>query len=141
MDLDAFKSINDRFGHAVGDRALRDVARAMRGAIRPYDSCVRYAGDEFVIVLSGCGAAEADIKRLELQRVLDELHFEVQAGTRRVARRQLRDGFVPSDGDTYEITARDRRPPHVPGQGRDGSPRTRPTRPSDDASGRPAAVC
>ena len=82
MDIDEFKSINDRFGHPVGDRALRDVARAMRGAIRPYDSCVRYAGDEFVIVLSGCGPAAAELKRLELQQVLDELHFEAMPGAR-----------------------------------------------------------
>ena len=68
LDLDDFKSINDRFGHPVGDRALRDIARAMRGAIRPYDSCVRYAGDEFVIVLPGCGPEAANLKRIELQR-------------------------------------------------------------------------
>src|ERR1700674_4775956 len=47
MDLDRFKEINDRYGHQAGDRALRDVAGALRAVIRPYDICVRYAGDEF----------------------------------------------------------------------------------------------
>jgi putative nucleotidyltransferase with HDIG domain len=55
MDLDNFKEINDTYGHHVGDRALRDVASVLRQGIRPYDICVRYAGDEFIVVLSGCG--------------------------------------------------------------------------------------
>ena len=111
MDLDAFKSINDRFGHPVGDRALRDVARAMRSAIRPYDSCVRYAGDEFVIVLSGCGPAAADIKRLELQRVLDDLHFEATPGHVVSLGGSFGMASFPSDGDTYEslLATADRR--------------------------------
>jgi diguanylate cyclase (GGDEF)-like protein/putative nucleotidyltransferase with HDIG domain len=103
LDLDAFKPINDRFGHAAGDRALREVARALRGAIRPYDSCVRYAGDEFVIVLSGCGAAEAEIKRLELQRALEELHIEVRPGEQLPLGGSFGIASFPADGDTHEI--------------------------------------
>ena len=56
MDLDNFKDINDTYGHHVGDRALRDVAGVLRTGIRPYDICVRYAGDEFIVVLSGAAA-------------------------------------------------------------------------------------
>src|SRR5207249_3861542 len=73
MDLDNFKEINDTFGHHVGDRALRDIATVLRAGIRPYDVCVRYAGDEFIVVLAGCGADEAERKRLELQRAVDGL--------------------------------------------------------------------
>src|SRR3981081_1213496 len=68
MDLDNFKEINDTYGHHVGDRALRDIAGVLRAGIRPYDICVRYAGDEFIVVLSGCGGEEAERKRLGLQR-------------------------------------------------------------------------
>ena len=59
MDLDNFKEINDNHGHHVGDRALREVATVLRSGIRPYDICVRYAGDEFIVVLSGCGAGRS----------------------------------------------------------------------------------
>ena len=68
MDLDNFKDINDSHGHHIGDRALREVAAVLRHGIRPYDICVRYAGDEFIVVLSGCGQEEAERKRIELQR-------------------------------------------------------------------------
>ena len=82
MDLDNFKEINDNHGHHVGDRALCEVARVLRAAIRPYDICVRYAGDEFIVVLSGCGADEAEQKREELQRGIDEVFFEARPGKR-----------------------------------------------------------
>ena len=54
MDIDGFKAINDTYGHNVGDHALREVANALQGALRPYDLCVRYAGDEFIVVLADC---------------------------------------------------------------------------------------
>ncbi|HWI70396.1 MAG TPA: GGDEF domain-containing protein [Baekduia sp.] len=50
-DLDAFKQINDRHGHHDGDRILRDVATTMRDVVRIPDSCFRWGGDEFVILL------------------------------------------------------------------------------------------
>src|SRR5688572_32772000 len=51
-------------------------AGVLRGAIRPYDMCVRYAGDEFIVVLSGCGRDEAENKMLELQSTVDRIVFE-----------------------------------------------------------------
>jgi diguanylate cyclase (GGDEF)-like protein len=50
-DLDGFKSINDTFGHDVGDRLLIDVADALRSCVRPPDMVSRFGGDEFVILL------------------------------------------------------------------------------------------
>src|SRR5256885_17222173 len=64
MDIDAFKSINDNYGHHVGDHALREVSLALQSALRPYDLCVRYAGDEFIIVLTDCSRDAAEAKRI-----------------------------------------------------------------------------
>jgi diguanylate cyclase (GGDEF)-like protein/putative nucleotidyltransferase with HDIG domain len=102
MDLDNFKDINDTYGHHIGDRALRDVAGVLRTAIRPYDICVRYAGDEFIVVLSGCGGEEAERKRVELQKAVDSLPFEPRPG--RALRLAISVGaaIFPHDGDTYE---------------------------------------
>ncbi len=102
MDLDSFKDINDTYGHHVGDRALRDVAGVLRTAIRPYDICVRYAGDEFIVVLSGCGGEEAERKRLELQRAVDGLQFEARPGKMLPLAISVGAAVFPHDGDSYE---------------------------------------
>ena len=102
MDLDNFKEINDNHGHHVGDRALREVATVLRSGIRPYDICVRYAGDEFIVVLSGCGADEAERKRVELQRTVDEVLFEARPGRRLPLAISIGAAIYPQDGDSYE---------------------------------------
>jgi diguanylate cyclase (GGDEF)-like protein len=58
-DIDHFKSINDRFGHATGDRVLKVVARALSGGVREPDLLGRYGGEEFCIALPGTGLDEA----------------------------------------------------------------------------------
>lgn len=61
VDLDYFKPINDQFGHAAGDYALKTVARHLRNSLRSYDMVARFGGDEFAIVCSGCRFGEVDI--------------------------------------------------------------------------------
>ena len=102
MDLDNFKEINDHHGHHVGDRALREVATVLRSGIRPYDICVRYAGDEFIVVLSGCGAEEVERKRRELQRTVDDVLFEARPGRRLKLGISIGAALFPQDGDSYE---------------------------------------
>ena len=59
VDLDRFKSINDRHGHAGGDQCLRAVAAALSGALDEGDLFGRYGGEEFIAILPGRGGAEA----------------------------------------------------------------------------------
>ena len=102
MDLDGFKEINDMHGHHVGDKALREVARVLRSGIRPYDICVRYAGDEFVVVLSGCGAEEAQQKQRELQQAIADIPFEVRPGRFVQLGSSFGNAVFPRDGEAYE---------------------------------------
>ena len=53
IDIDFFKQINDTFGHAGGDDALREFAHRLRGAVRATDTVCRLAGDEFTVILEG----------------------------------------------------------------------------------------
>ncbi|WP_329742629.1 EAL domain-containing protein [Dyella sp. A6] len=63
LDLDDLKPINDRHGHVVGDLLLIEVARRLRGALRPDDYVARLGGDEFVIICEGL-YDDAEIKPL-----------------------------------------------------------------------------
>ena len=56
VDIDHFKSINDRFGHLAGDKALKVIARAMSRSLRDTDFIARYGGEEFVVLLPGVDA-------------------------------------------------------------------------------------
>jgi diguanylate cyclase (GGDEF)-like protein len=59
LDLDAFKQINDEDGHLAGDRALRQVAAALRATLRRGDGCFRWGGDEFALLLPNSELADA----------------------------------------------------------------------------------
>jgi diguanylate cyclase (GGDEF)-like protein len=59
LDLDRFKSVNDRFGHAVGDKVLAEFARAAQSAMRSNDPLGRVGGEEFLVLMPGSDAASA----------------------------------------------------------------------------------
>jgi two-component system cell cycle response regulator len=54
-DVDHFKQVNDDYGHLIGDTVLREVAKRLKSAVRPYDAVGRYGGEEFLILLGHCG--------------------------------------------------------------------------------------
>jgi two-component system cell cycle response regulator len=72
-DIDHFKDVNDRFGHAAGDAVLVEVSRRMLSVMRPYDTIGRYGGEEFVIVVPGCAdAASIGLVERVRQRVAQD---------------------------------------------------------------------
>jgi diguanylate cyclase (GGDEF)-like protein/putative nucleotidyltransferase with HDIG domain len=107
MDMDGFKAINDTYGHHVGDRALREVSFALQDALRPYDLCVRYAGDEFIVVLTDCSRETADIKCRELQEAVSKVQLEVRAGKKIPIAISAGSSVFPHDGTTYEALLAD----------------------------------
>ncbi len=79
IDLDRFKAVNDTFGHAIGDRLLKQVAERLRGCVRKGDTLSRFGGDEFCLLLpvinapeDAAGVAEKVLERLSVPFALDE---------------------------------------------------------------------
>jgi len=83
FDIDHFKSVNDRYGHAVGDAALRHVTSLAAHALRGYDALFRLGGEEFAVLVTGNGPAEVR-QMAERMRALIE-SAPLQAGGAEVA--------------------------------------------------------
>lgn len=80
LDLDHFKGVNDSFGHPTGDSVLREVVRLARHAVRQQDVLARYAGDEFVLLLTHTSEAEA-IEVVERVALAVESHRFAEIGS------------------------------------------------------------
>jgi diguanylate cyclase (GGDEF)-like protein/putative nucleotidyltransferase with HDIG domain len=102
LDLDDFKIINDQYGHLAGDRALQEVAKVLQQSTRSYDTCIRYGGDEFVVLLSACGRAEADERRRRLQEAVAAINLRTEDGREIALRVSAGASVFPEDGETYE---------------------------------------
>ena len=76
LDLDRFKSINDRFGHDLGDRALQLSAGCFREGLRSSDRVARWGGEEFLVLLPSTGLSEAVILAQRLRQKVEQLHIE-----------------------------------------------------------------
>lgn len=79
LDLDRFKPINDRYGHAVGDVVLQEIARLMMGSVRASDIAARLGGDELALVLWNLDAKQMTQKMRSLEALIESASFEVQS--------------------------------------------------------------
>jgi len=77
LDLDDFKQINDRLGHAAGDAVLRAVGAAIQSAVRATDLCARWGGEEFAIALPGADIEQAVVVSQRVRAAISELRVSV----------------------------------------------------------------
>jgi len=89
IDLDNFKSINDTYGHAVGDQVIMEFSRIIRGIIRKSDLVGRVGGEEFALLVHGAGAKDAhqllerllaEIRLQQIETPAGKLNFTASAG-------------------------------------------------------------
>ncbi len=116
IDLDRFKQVNDRFGHAAGDELLELVAMRIRVAIRAEDSLARVGGDEFIVIVSGEPTASQVEALAERIRVLLAAPFELLAGTVSISGSigvmgltgdpQISDQLAQADSATYRAKSK-----------------------------------
>lgn len=76
IDIDCFKSINDQFGHSIGDKGLETVVRSMQKYLRKTDIVARVGGDEFAILLPEAGT---DVAQIAISKMQHELLKEMRA--------------------------------------------------------------
>jgi diguanylate cyclase len=105
IDIDHFKSINDKHGHPVGDAVIRSVARILRSTLRLHDVPGRYGGDEFGIVLPGSPLDGAEVLAERMRARIESAVLESRTGVRATASLGVA-AFNPTDADQVDWIAR-----------------------------------
>lgn len=99
LDLDNFKTINDRFGHHVGDAFLQEFAKLLHSAVRDGDLLARYGGDEFCIILPEAADTQAHMVAQRITELLENFSMEAPDGYKIKATASIGIAISPNHGD------------------------------------------
>jgi diguanylate cyclase (GGDEF)-like protein len=99
-DLNGFKSVNDNFGHIVGNRLLKEVGKNLRAASRDCDQIGRLGGDEFVLVMPECTPEGIGQLKTRLEQAIEDAAKAVCGGS--VVTVSIGSAFHPNDGVTVD---------------------------------------
>ncbi len=102
LDLDDFKIVNDTFGHKVGDKMLREMARIIQAQLREYDFLARYAGDEFVAVVQELVGSQVEELRTRIENAVSQFSLHVRADRRARVGISIGTSTYGSDGETLD---------------------------------------
>jgi len=106
IDIDYFKEINDNYGHAVGDDALRQFVRAVQGNLRDQDIFARAGGDEFRIMLPGTRTEGASLVAERIRQAVGQLSIDSPNGSVRLTISAGICSCLPGDETLDEVTKR-----------------------------------
>jgi diguanylate cyclase (GGDEF)-like protein/putative nucleotidyltransferase with HDIG domain len=102
IDLDDFKLVNDTYGHKVGDKMLREVARIIQDQLREYDFLARYAGDEFVAIVQEVEGTQVDDLRSRIEAAVSRFSMHVRGDQRAQVGISVGTATFDIDGDTLD---------------------------------------
>jgi len=77
VDIDHFKKVNDTFGHAGGDKVLREIASLLKSSVRKHDTVARYGGEEFVLLLPGAPLEPTNTVAERIRRSVENTPFDI----------------------------------------------------------------
>lgn len=89
LDVDNFKTVNDTYGHAVGDLVLKSIAKSLSNSVRKNDVVIRYGGEEFVVLLDDVTVESLQLKAERIRRMIEtssvreegrEIRFTISVG-------------------------------------------------------------
>lgn len=102
MDVDGFKTINDQYGHSIGDRLLATISGVLRRELRQMDILTRYAGDEFVAIMPMASQLTAQAVGERMREAVESQKFSVRTGKTVSLGLSFGVGCFPDDGETTE---------------------------------------
>jgi diguanylate cyclase (GGDEF)-like protein len=102
IDLDHFKHVNDKFGHAAGDHVLSEVAGMIRRSVRESDMTARYGGEEFAVLLAQASPKEAQVTAERLRKNVEGLSIEVGESQRISVTISIGSATFPENGESRE---------------------------------------
>jgi diguanylate cyclase (GGDEF)-like protein len=100
LDVDFFKSVNDTYGHDIGDKVIKEVANVLQENIRESDLAIRYGGEEFVVLLHNADEDGALKVAKKIHTAFGDLVFDVGGGETIQKTISIGMAFFPKDGDT-----------------------------------------